>query len=247
MGQKKVQKIDLAEEQEKKEEAKDKKTEDKKTQVKEETDKKEEKKDKGPAHSKRYRKISKKVIRTKQYSPKKAIELLIDISNSNIDETVELHINTRKENLNGTINLPHGSGKKRKVAIADEKLIKKIEKTEKIDFDVLIATPKMMPKVAKLGPILGPRGLMPNPKNNTITEKPEELKKKVESGEIHFRTERKAPIIHLAIGKNSFKKKKLLENLKAAIEGIKKHNIKKATITSTQSPGIKLNLEELEI
>lgn len=247
MGQKKVKEIDLAEDKEKKEKAKNTEAEEKKSQPKEKTDKKEEKKDKGPAHSKRYRKISKKVIRTKQYSPQKAIELLINISNSNIDETVELHINTRKENLTGTINLPHGSGKKRKVAIADDKLLKKIEKTEEIDFDVLIATPQMMPKIAKLGPILGPRGLMPNPKNNTITEKPEELKKKMESGEIHFRTERKAPIIHLAIGKLSFKKKKLLENIKAAIEGIKKHNIKKATLTSTQSPGIKLNLEELEV
>jgi large subunit ribosomal protein L1 len=239
MGQKKVKEIDLAEELEEQEEEKEEQ------QTQEAIEEQEEKKQKTEP-SARYKKIAKKVDNQKKYSLNNAVDLLLDLATTNIDETVELHINTRPDSLTGSFKLPHGTGKERKIAIADEKLIEQVQKQGDADFDVLIAEPKLMPKVAKLGPILGPRGLMPSHKTNTITENPKELKEKLESGAVNFKTERKAPLLHLTIGKISFGKKKLLENLKAAIKGINKHNIKKAVITSTHAPGIKLDLQNIE-
>lgn len=194
--------------------------------------------------SKRYKALKARVDKNKLYPLKEAVELLVSLANSKIDETVEVHISTKVDRLIGSVNLPHGTGKTQKVAIADKKLIDRVSKG-KIDFDILIATPQMMPKIAKVAKILGPKGLMPNPKAGTITNKPEELKKKLEAGEIRFKTEPKAPLLHLVIGKISFGPKKLLENLKALIKVIGLKNIKKAVLTSTHSPGIKLDLTNI--
>ena len=157
------------------------------------------------------------------------------------DETVELHVNTIATGISGNITLPHGAGKKTRVAIATDALIAEIEKG-KIDFDVLLSAPEMMPKLAKVAKILGPRGLMPNPKNGTISPKPEELAKKFEEGLMNFKTEAKAPIIHMVVGKMSFGPEKLSENIASAIDAIKKANIINVTLKSSMSPGIKLKV-----
>ena len=151
----------------------------------------EEKKSKGKkekfikkkGRSQRYKNNLLSVDRTKTYSLNEALELLSKFQKSKFDETVELHLNTVRNGISGTVTLPHGTGKSTKVAVADDVLLSEIEKG-KINFDILVATPDMMPKLAKVAKILGPRGLMPNPKNGTITSKPQELVKKFEAGQI---------------------------------------------------------------
>jgi len=196
--------------------------------------------------SRRYRKLKTLIDRKKLYPLAEGVKLLCQIANSKIDETVEVNLISREEKLSGTVSLPHGTGKKQKIAIADDRLIDTINKG-KIDFDILIAEPKMMAKIAKVAKILGPKGLMPNPKAGTITDKPEALKKKLEKGELRFKTEQKTPLLHIIIGKISFGEKKLMANLEALIEAVKSKNIKKAVLTSTHSPGIKLDIKEKTI
>lgn len=192
-------------------------------------------------HSQKYQTLMQLVDRTKTYALKEALELLENLQRGKFDETVELHFNTLTAGISGNIVLPHGTGKKTKVAIAADAIISEIEKGI-INFDILVATPAFMPKLAKVAKILGPRGLMPNPKNGTISEKPEEVAKKYESGQVNFKTEGKAPIIHLTIGKMSFGKEKLTENIEALISAVKKSNIVNATLKSTMSPGIKIKI-----
>lgn len=104
----------------------------------------------------------------------------------------------------------------------------------------------MMGKIAKIAKILGPKGLMPNPKAGTISDKPKELKKKLEGGETRFKTEAKTPLLHQTIGKISFGEKKILENLEALIKTVGPKNIKKSVLTSTHSPGIKLGIKHTD-
>jgi large subunit ribosomal protein L1 len=122
--------------------------------------------------------------------------------------------------------------------------VKKIE-TGTIDFDVLLATPDAMPKLARVARILGPRGLMPNPKSGTVTTKPEEVAKKFQGGQINFKTEAKFPILHMIVGKLSFGEAKLSENIKTAIAAVETRNIRNVTIKSTMSPGMKLDVASL--
>jgi large subunit ribosomal protein L1 len=191
--------------------------------------------------SRRYRQLRTKIDHVKFYPPAEAVKLLCKIANSKMDETVELHLNTREDKISGLISLPHGTGKKQTIAIADDKLLMQIEKG-KINFDVLIATPQMMGKIAKVARILGPKGLMPNPQAGTITDRPEKAKKKLEAGQLRYKTEPKEPLMHLIMGKISFGEKKLLENLAALIKEIRPSRIKKAVLTSTHSPAIKLEI-----
>lgn len=192
-------------------------------------------------HSQKYQSLLSLVDRTKVYTLNEALDLLEKIQRKKFDETVELHLNTNSSGISGNVTLPNGTGKKTKVAIADDKLITEIEKGI-INFDVLVATPDMMPKLGKVAKVLGPRGLMPNPKNGTITEKPEEVAKKYEGGQINFKTEAKSPIIHLTVGKMSFGTKKLSENIESLISAVKKSNIVNVTLKSTMSPGIKIKI-----
>jgi len=181
------------------------------------------------------------IEKNKTYTLDEALILLPKIGVAKFDETVELHINTHEKGISGNISLPHGTGKKTRVAIASDKILADVEKGI-IDFDVLIAEPTMMPKLAKVAKILGPKGLMPNPKAGTVTPKPEEAAKKFEAGQINFKTESKNPILHVVVGKVSFGDKKLSENIKAFIKEVKKQNIKNITLKSTMSPGIKIKL-----
>lgn len=191
------------------------------------------------ARSKKYQAVANLVDKNKVYPLNQALELLPRLKLSNFDETVELHINTLENGISGALTLPHGTGKKTRVAIADDKLIAEVEKG-KVDFDVLLATPDMMPKLAKVAKFLGPRGLMPSPKNGTITQNPQEVAKKYEAGQIRFKTESKEPIIHLSVGKLSFGEEKLAENIKTVLLAIQASKIKKAVLKSTMSPGIRI-------
>ena len=181
-----------------------------------------------------------KIDKNKSYSPAEAIKIIKEIAYDNFNETVELVINVTEKGIRGNVALPNGTGKEVKVKIADEELISAIEKGGKIDIDILVATPDMMPKLSKIAKILGPRGLMPNPKTNTISPKPEELALSLSKGQINFKTETNFPIIHTIIGKLDFDDKKLLENLAVLIKAIGKDKIVSLFLKSTMSPAVKL-------
>lgn len=215
--------------------------EEEKTQAKTTKTKKILKKTKKAPHSKSYQKAMGALDRSKKYKLADALSLLEKLIRSKFDETVELHINTIETGISGNITLPHGTGKQIRVAIADDDILAKVA-NGKIEFDILLAKPEMMPKLARVAKILGPKGLMPNPKNATLVKDPEKAALEFKKGQINFRTELKAPIMHLIVGKMSFGNKKLAENIQALIEAIKKEKIRNITLKSTMSPGIKLEI-----
>ncbi len=191
--------------------------------------------------SKKYLEVKKLVEPDRLYPIDEAFELVKKTSLTRFDGTVEVHLNTTEKGIRGQVKLPHGTGRQTKVAIANEDLISQIEKG-KIDFDILVAAPSMMAKLARVAKILGPKGLMPNPKAGTISEKVEELAKKFSSGEIQFKTESEAPIIHQVLGKVSFSDKDLKENFSALVSAVGPLRIKSVTLCSTMGPGIKVEL-----
>ena len=228
-------------------------------------------------HGKKYQEASKLADKSKAYSPEEAIELAKKASYAKFDETVELHLRmgidprAADQQVRGVILLPNGLGKKIRVLVftqgegvklaeeagadyagADE-LIKQIEGGW-LEFDVSVATPDVMPKVAKLGRILGRRGLMPNPKSGTVVQSQDlaRVVKEARKGRTEFRLDRTA-IIHLPIGKISFDKDKLLENLAAAVEAIVKAKpsgskgqyIKSAFLSTAMGPGFKLDISSM--
>ncbi|MBI4084877.1 MAG: 50S ribosomal protein L1 [Candidatus Levybacteria bacterium] len=207
------------------------------------------KKPSGPTRSKKYQEVVTLVDKAKTYPLSEALVFLPKLKLSQFDETVELHINTTEAGVSGSLTLPHGTGKKMRVIIANpsqdpqglDALIKKIE-AGTIDFDVLIATPDAMPRLAKVAKFLGPRGLMPNPKAGTVSPKPEEIAKKFEAGQVNFKTEAKAPIIHITVGKVSFGGEKLAQNIKAIIDSLQSNKVKNITLKSTMSPGMKIDI-----
>ena len=195
------------------------------------------------ARSKKYQTAKALVDGKKQYPLSEALELLQKLQKKTFDETVELHLNTSDPKISAQTTLPHGTGKSLRVAIATDALIAEVE-TGKVNFDILLSVPSMMPKLAKVAKILGPKGLMPNPKAGTITNDPEKEAKKYEGGFTFIKTESKAPIVHVAIGKVSFGSKKLEENIKAVVDAVKKENISQAVLKSTMSPGIRLQIDK---
>ena len=191
--------------------------------------------------SKKYSSNFGSIDKNRSYELSDAVKLLKGFKASKFDETVELHVNVKEEGLSGTVSLPHGTGKEVRIKVADETVIAEIEKG-KIDFDVLIASPSLMPLLAKVAKVLGPRGLMPNPKNGTITDDPKPLIEKLSKGQIRFKTEAKAPVIHLSVGKVSFDADKLSENITTVLTAVGTGKISKVTLKSTMSPGIKVLL-----
>lgn len=198
--------------------------------------------------SKKYKEVAGMVDRTKLYPLAAAVRLVKKTSLTKFDGTVELHVNLNPQSLGdqkgdyrGTVSLPHGTGKEVRVAIADDALLANIE-AGKIDFDVLVAHPSMMPKLAKVARILGPRGLMPNPKNGTVSPTPEKRAKELTSGELNFKAEPGNPIVHLPVGKVSFEDAKLIENIEAILSAIGRNKILRATLAPTMGPGVKLAL-----
>ena len=226
-------------------------------------------------NGKRLADAKKTIDRLQSYELGKAIELVKGGAKAKFDETIEismnLNIDPRKadQNLRGTVLLPHGTGKTLRVAVfargerakdataagADivgaEELAEKIQAGQ-IDFDRCIATPDMMALVGRLGKILGPRGLMPNPKLGTVTANVAEAVKAAKGGQVEFRAE-KAGIVHAGIGKASFDSGNLVENVRAFVSAINRAKpsgakgtyIKKVSLSSTMGPGIKLELSSL--
>ncbi|MDD5799728.1 MAG: 50S ribosomal protein L1 [Coriobacteriales bacterium] len=221
-------------------------------------------------HGKNYRGASQKV-EAKLYTPKAALALVKELATAKFDETVEasirLGVDTRKadQNIRGSISLPNGTGKKVRVAVfaegakADEAkaagadlvgsddLVAQVQ-AGNIDFDAAIATPNMMSKVGRLGRVLGPRGLMPNPKLGTVTMDVEKMVKELKAGRVEYRADRYG-ICHVPLGKVSFEPQALLENYAALVTEIvrvkpssaKGKYIKSITVSSTMGPGVKVD------
>ena len=183
-------------------------------------------------------------LQKKGINLKQAIELLKKIKYAKFDESIEIHIKILEEGLRGEVKLPNSIGKEVRVRVIDDKTIEQIEKG-KIDFDILIAHPSYMPKIVKFAKILGPKGLMPNPKAGTISEKPEETAKKFESGILKWKSEAKQPLIHQQIAKISYDQKKIEENINMFVKSVGKSKILEMFIVSTMSPSIRVDVSSL--
>lgn len=221
--------------------------------------------------SKKYTEAMSKVERNKAYTKEEAVKLVKETSTSSFDGTVEvairLNIDTKKadQQLRGAIVLPKGTGKTTKVLViakgekanqakeagadyvGDVDMLEKIEKENWFDFDTMIATPDMMPLLGKLGRVLGPKGLMPNPKTGTVTLDVDKAVQEVKAGRVEYRAD-SFGIIHGVIGKVSFSEEDLMENLNAFVSAIlrvkpatvKGDYVKSISIASTMGPGIKV-------
>ena len=221
---------------------------------------------------KRYAEASKLVDRTKSYEAKEALELIEKMPKTKFDETVELHVKLgvdskhADQQVRGTVVLPHGTGKTKKVLVvargdkakeaeaagADyvgaEDLVPKIEKENWFDYDVIVATPDMMGVIGRLGKVLGPKGLMPNPKSGTVTMDVAKAISEIKAGKVEYRLD-KTNIIHLGFGKVSFGAEKLYENYEKIIEAIikakpaaaKGQYIKSVSVSTTMGPGLYIN------
>jgi large subunit ribosomal protein L1 len=190
--------------------------------------------------SKKYFEAKAKIDNSKHYSIREAVSLIKDTAYTKFDGTVELHLVVRKVGLSSNVTLPYPTGKQKKIEVADEATIKKLEKG-KVDFGVLLATAEMMPSLVPFARILGPKGLMPNPKNGTIIKTKDDAKK-FSDKKITIKTEKKAPIIHTIIGKVSQKDKELAENAEAIIEAVNKKQVLKCYLSATMSPSVKVEM-----
>ncbi len=218
---------------------------------------------------KRYQESAKLVDSTKVYDAKEALEIIEKMPKPKFDQTVELHVKLgvdskhADQQVRGTVVLPHGTGKTQRVLVfakgdkakeaqeagADfvgaEELVPKIEKENWFDYDVIVATPDMMGVIGRLGKVLGPKGLMPNPKSGTVTMDVKKAISEIKSGKVEYRLD-KTNIIHLGFGKLSFGTEKLLENYTTIIEAIikakpaaaKGQYIKSISISTTMGPGL---------
>ncbi|OUN89491.1 50S ribosomal protein L1 [[Collinsella] massiliensis] len=224
-----------------------------------------------PKHGKNFRAAAEKVEKFKLYTPLEAVRLVKEIAPAKFDETVEAHfrlgIDTRKadQNIRGSISLPHGTGKTVRVAvfaegekareaeeagadiIGSDELVAAIQGGE-INFDAAIATPNMMAKVGRIGKILGPRGLMPNPKLGTVTMDVAKMVGELKAGRVEYRADRYG-ICHVPLGKVSFDDQKLVENYAALYTEIlrvkpssaKGRYVKSIALSSTMGPGVKVD------
>lgn len=222
-------------------------------------------------HGKKYQDSVKAFDLTKQYDATEAMSVLLETAKAKFDETVELHVRLgvdprqADQQVRGVLVLPNGTGKTKKVLViakgakadaaaaagADyvgaEELIAKIQNDNWFDFDVMITTPDMMGMVGRIGRVLGPKGLMPNPKSGTVTMDVEKAIAEVKAGKVEYRLDKTA-IIHCPIGKKSFGAEKLLENYTALMDAIVKAKpasakgtyLKSVTLASTMGPGVKV-------
>ncbi|OGE64187.1 hypothetical protein A3J13_00965 [Candidatus Daviesbacteria bacterium RIFCSPLOWO2_02_FULL_36_8] len=201
--------------------------------------------------------MSKDLDRTKTYPLAEAIDMVKKLNYAKFDATLEAHINTAQTGIRGLVSLPYAKGKKLRIVafgkgadqsgadvFGDDSTIEEINKG-KVDFDLLISSPEWMPKLAKIARILGPRGLMPNPKNGTITT---DLKKCVEgfqSGKTEYKTEAKASVIHLGLGKLAQPTEELSANIKTLLQVLGKSRVKKVSLSPTMGPSVKLDLSSI--
>ncbi len=228
-------------------------------------------------HGKKYNESAKSYNQSNFYDAKEAVDICVKTAKASFDETVELHVRLgvdsrhADQQVRGALVLPNGTGKKVKVLaickgeneklatqagadfVGAEEMAQKIQNENWMDFDVLVTTPDMMGVVGRLGKVLGPRGLMPNPKAGTVTTDIAKAIKDAKAGKIEYRLD-KTNIIHCPIGKASFGADKLYENFDALMTAIvrakpeasKGQYIKSCVITSTMGPGIKVNASKLE-
>ncbi len=189
---------------------------------------------------KKYISAKQKIDKSKEYEINEAIKLVKETSYSSFDGTMEAHFVVKKQGLSVSVTLPHSTGKTKKIEIANEETIKKLEKGI-IDFDVLLATPDMMPKLLPFARLLGPKGLLPNPKAGTLIKDKEEAKN-FSIDKINIKTEKEAPLIHTIFGKVSMDDTKLEENLKSLIEAVGARQITKLFIKSTMSPSVRVKI-----
>ena len=190
---------------------------------------------------KKYLESKGKVSRTTLYKTEDAIKAVKESTYSKFDGTMELHLIVKKTGVNVQTTLPFSTGKQKKIEIADDKTLAKL-KEGKVDFDLLLATADMMPKLAMFARLLGPKGLMPNPKNGTVI-KSEKDAEKFKGNLVTLKTEREAPIVHTSFGKVSQKDEELVKNAEAiltAIGGSK--TIIRAFMKSTMSPSVKIQI-----
>ena len=227
--------------------------------------------------SKRYAQNLEKVEKSTAYSVEDAIKLVKETSNAKFDSTIEvamnLNLDTKKndQQLRGAVVLPNGTGKSKRTLVlakgdqakaakeagaefvGDLDLIQKIEKENWFDYDVIIATPEMMPLLGKIGKLLGPKGLMPNPKTGTVTTDTAKAVMEVKKGKVNYRTDSFGNV-HGIIGKASFDDAKLVENLNTFVEAILKvkpstvkgNYVKNISISSTMGPGVKVDLNSFD-
>ena len=225
---------------------------------------------------KKYAEAAKLIDRAALYDTDKAMELIKKISTAKFDETIEAHIRTgcdgrhAEQQIRGAVVLPHGTGKSVRVLVfakgdkaaeaeaagaefvGGEELIPKIQNEGWFDFDVVVATPDMMGVVGRLGRVLGPKGLMPNPKAGTVTMDVTKAVNDIKAGKIEYRLD-KTNIIHVPIGKASFTEEQLADHFQALIDAINKAKpatlkgqyLKSITIAPTMGPGVKLNVVKL--
>ena len=194
-----------------------------------------------PRRSRKYTSVRAQVDKTKLYDAFAAIELVKKLSYSKFAGTVTADLLVREIGTAINITFPHSTGKTVRVAIVDDALIEKVQSGASIDFDILLADPRFMPKIAKLARILGPRGLMPNPKNGTLTANPEAKKKELEGGKLSLKTEKKQPVMHIVLGKTDMETKDLVENLQALMTALTMKLVRVA-VSSTMSPGVKVKI-----
>ena len=226
--------------------------------------------------SKRYSAIMESFDKTQTYDVAEAVKNVKSFANAKFDETVEMHIRLgvdgrhADQQVRGATVLPHGTGKSKKVLVfakgakaeeakaagADyvgaEDLAEKIQKENWFDFDSVVATPDMMGVVGRLGKVLGPKGLMPNPKSGTVTMDVQKALEEIKAGKVEYRLD-KANIIHVIIGKCSFTEEQLVENANALIQVVAKAKpaaakgqyFKSVTVTSTMGPGVKISTASL--
>ncbi len=229
-------------------------------------------------HGKKYVEASNKLDRNKLYSLEEGVKLVKETSVTKFDSTIEVAINLNidakksDQSLRGSFVLPNGTGKSKRVLViakgeaakkakdagaayvGDKDMIDKIAKENWFDFDVLVATPDMMPELGKIGKVLGPKGLMPNPKTGTVTTDVEKAINDINKGMVAYKNDSYGNI-HTIIGKASFDAKKLAENLsyvvttvaKAKPQSVKGNFINSITVTSTMGPGIKLDKNSFDI
>ncbi len=191
--------------------------------------------------SARYKQAKSHIDRTKTYSLSEAIKLLKSTATAKFDESVEVHL-VSKETL-GTVEVsyPHSTGKVVKVAVLSEDVIEQLNKGV-TDFDILVASPADMKSLTKFARLLGPKGLMPNPKNGTLVADPAKRAKELSSGKTSVRGEKKAPLLHTTIGKISMDASAIEENIKALLNAAGQGKVLKAVICTSMSPGVKISL-----
>ncbi len=218
---------------------------------------KKEKKSEPKKRGQKYQEVRTKVDPTQTYSLIEAIKLASETSYSKFPGTMEAHLNTNVKNIRGLISLPHFAGKKLVILafgtdadksgadlVGTDEAISQIE-AGKINFDVLVTTPSWMPKLAKAAKILGPKGLMPNPKNGTITENLSKAVAELQGGKVEFKTEKDGKVIHLSVGKVNQTPEEVAVNIKTLFNTIGKSKISKITLSATMGVGVRVDLTSI--